>query len=271
MEEPTAGKNERQSSVRALDKAIRILENLTSIEEDIDLASISRRMRIPKSTMLRLLNTLKEHNLVHQDAATRRYRLGLGLIALGRAAERGFDLVQQVHPFLVDLTRETGETSSLMVLEGDSSVYVDQVVSKSLIRGQPRIGESLDLHVSSGGKVLLSAMEDMKILRILQGRILEPKTEKTITDIEILMREIQKIRELGYAVDDEEAEIGGRCVAVPLRDKSGNVIASVSVMGPTTRIRQKDFPQLAELVKAGVMKASNSLGYKAPQTQGEYV
>jgi IclR family acetate operon transcriptional repressor len=261
MDSYTSTSNERASSVRALDKAIRILENISSIEEDIDLATISRQMKIPKSTMLRLMNTLREHNLIHQDETTRRYRLGLGLIALGRAAERGFNLVQQIHPFLVDISNETGETASLMVLEGNYSVYIDQVVSTSLIRGQPRIGESLELHVSSGGKVLLSAMSDERITRILTGKILEPKTAKTITDIDVLLREIQKIREQGYAVDDEEAEIGGRCVAVPLWDKAGNVIAAVTVMGPTTRIRQRDFPELARIVKAGVLRASVSMGY----------
>ena len=259
---------DRSSSVRALDKAIRILENISALEGDTDLASLSRKMQIPKSTLLRLLHTLKDHNLIHQDETTRRFKLGLGLIALGKAAEIGFDLVQQIHPFLVDLSRETGETASLMVLEGDFSVYIDQVVSTSLIRGQPRIGESLELHVSSGGKVLLSAMDDARVERILHEKVLEQKTEKTITDLDILLKEVQKIRDQGYAVDDEEAEMGGRCVAVPLWDKAGNVIAAVSVMGPTTRIRQKDFAELARVVKAGVLRASVSMGYRIPHIKG---
>lgn len=251
-----------KSSVRALDKAINTLEIIASINGDIDLAGISKRMAIPKSTMLRLLNTLSSHNLIHQDEKTRRFSLGLELIALGRAAERSFDLVHHIHPFLVELSELTGETASIMVLKGNSSIYLDQVLSTHLIRGESQIGKSIELHCSSGGKVLMSAMDDTIINNMLEGKVLQPRTEKTITEAEELKRELQKIREQGYAVDDEEAEIGGRCVAVPLWDKSHKTIAALSVMGPTTRIRQKDFPQLAGVVKNMAVKASESLGYQ---------
>ncbi|MFW6274256.1 MAG: IclR family transcriptional regulator [Spirochaetota bacterium] len=251
-----------KSSVRALDKAINALELIATLDGDIDLSALSKMTEIPKSTMLRLLNTLSSHNLIYQDEKTKRFRLGMQLIALGRAAERSFNLVQHMHPFLVELSEKIGETASLMVLEGNCSVYIDQVVSTRLIRGQPQIGKSIELHCSSGGKVLLSAMNDTKIASMLAGKVLKPRTEKTIIEPEELKREISKIRELGYAVDDEEAEIGGRCVAVPLWDRNGNTIAAISVMGPTTRIRQKDFPKIASQVKEFVLQASKSLGYR---------
>ncbi len=251
-----------KSSVRALDKAIKALELIATLDGDIDLSALSKMTEIPKSTMLRLLNTLSSHNLIYQDEKTKRFRLGMQLIALGRAAERSFNLVQHMHPFLVALSEKTEETASLMVLEGTSSIYIDQVVSSRLIRGQPQIGKSIELHCSSGGKVLMSAMDDGRIEKMLNGKILKPRTEKTIIDTDELKREINRIRELGYAVDDEEAEIGGRCVAVPLWDRNGNTIAAVTVMGPTTRIRQKDFPQLAALVKGVALEASESLGYR---------
>lgn len=255
-------KDKDRSTVRALDKAINTLEIIASLDRDIDLAGISKQAGIPKSTMLRLLNTLSSHNLIHQDEKTRRFSLGLELIALGRAAERSFNLVHHIHPFLLELSELTGETASIMVLEGNSSVYIDQVLSKRLIRGEPLIGKRIELHCSSGGKILMSAMDDNRINNMLKGKVLVPRTEKTITDAEELKKELQKIREQGYAVDNEEAEIGGRCVAVPLRDKSHKTIAAISVMGPTTRIRQKDFSQLAEIVKSIAEKASASLGYQ---------
>jgi len=251
-----------KASVRALDKAIKALEIIATIDGDIDLSALSKMAEIPKSTMLRLLNTLSSHNLIFQNEKTKRFRLGVQLIALGRAAEQSFNLVQHMHPFLVELSEKTGETASLMVLEGNSSVYIDQVLSARLIRGQPQIGKSIELHCSSGGKVLLSAMDDVKIEAMLAGKVLKPRTEKTITTSEELKRDVNRIRELGYAVDNEEAEIGGRCVAVPLWNRSGNTIAAISVMGPTTRIRQKDFPKLAALVKKTVLQASESLGYR---------
>lgn len=251
----------QHSSVRALDKAILVLEKISSIGKEIDLSSLSRDMKIPKSTLLRILGTLRGHNLIRQNEETRRFCLGVGLIALGRAAERHFSLIEQMRPFLLDLAEKTGETASLMVMEGDLSVYIDQVASRNLIRGHPRIGVSMDLHCSSGGKVLLSAMSDNRIEQLLSGKKLTSLTERTITDLESLKSEVGKIRELGYAVDDEEAEYGGRCVAVPVKDRAGNVIAAISIMGPTTRIRQKDFQKLAKTVQEEVLRASRSLGY----------
>jgi len=262
MTEDAVRETSKPSSVRALEKAILVLEKVSTLGGDIDLASLSRAMKIPKSTLLRILNTLKVHNLVRQNGENKRFGLGVGLIALGRAAERHFNLIEQMRPFLLNLAEKTGETASLMVMEGDFSVYIDQVVSTSLIRGQPRIGVSLDLHCSSGGKVLLSAMSDTRIEQLLFGKELRPLTEKTVTDFEELKNEVHRIREQGYGIDDEEAEYGGRCVAAPVRDRVGNVIAAISVMGPTTRIKQKDFNKLAETVKDEVLKASFSLGYR---------
>jgi len=250
------------SVVRALDKALNILETMSHIDGDIDLAGLAKRMKMPKSTLLRLLTTMRYHNLIRQNVNTKRFSLGLGLVALGRAAESNFNLVERIHPFLLELSEKTGETASLLIMEGDHAVYIDQVTSKSIIRGQPRIGLRLDLYCSSGGKILLSDLSESRIDSLFHGKKLEQKTSKTIDDLEKLKKELQKVREQGYATDDEEVEIGGRCVAAPLRNKSGEVVAAISVMGPTTRIRQKDFGKLSRIVKEGVLKASQSLGYQ---------
>jgi len=250
------------SLVRSLDKALNILEVMSHIDGDIDLAKLAKMLSMPKSTLLRLLTTMRHHNLIRQDENTKRFSLGLGLVALGRAAESNFDLVKRIHPFLVDLSERTGETASLLIMEGDHAVYIDQVTSKNIIRGQPRIGLRLELYCSSSGKVLLSSLDEARFEALFKGKKLEQKTSKTIDDLEKLRKELQKVRDQGYATDDEEVEIGGRCVAAPIRNKSGEVIASISVMGPTTRIRQKDFPKLARIVKEEVLKASQSLGYQ---------
>jgi len=219
-------------------------------------------MEMPKSTLLRLLTTMKYHNLIRQDESTKRFSLGLGLVALGRSAEKNFDLVDKIHPYLIELAEKTGETASLMTLEGDHGIYADQVLSKSMIRGQPRIGMRLDLYCSSAGKILLSGMEDSRIDSLFGKKELTRRTTKTIDSFERLKKEVQKVRDQGYAVDDEEVEIGGRCIAAPLRGKNGEVIAAISVMGPTTRIRQKDFARVSKIVREVVRKASRSFGYQ---------
>jgi DNA-binding IclR family transcriptional regulator len=170
--------------------------------------------------------------------------------------------VDKIHPYLIELSEKTGETASLMTLEGDHGIYADQVLSKSMIRGQPRVGMRLDLHCSSAGKILLSGLEDSRIDSIFENQELKKFTAKTINTLDKLKKEVQKVRDQGYAVDDEEVEVGGRCIAAPLKGKNGDVIAAISVMGPTTRIRQKDFVRISTIVKEVARKASESFGYR---------
>ncbi len=252
----------RTYSVLALDKAIKILDVMSAKEGDFDLATLSKMVQMPKSTLLRLLYTMKSHNLIRQDSETKRFNLGLALVALGKAAEKKFDLVKHIHPFLVELSDRTNETASLVILEGSHAVYIDQVLSSNMIVGRPRIGVSIDLHCSSCGKILLGSKSDDWIQEHVLSEPLSRMTSKTTTDPEVLLKEIRRVRAVKYAVDDEEVEVGGRCVAAPVWDKDGNIIAAISVMGPTTRIRQKDFPEIGAILKDVSLRASIALGYR---------
>lgn len=249
------------SSVKALDKSLLILEILANSAGEIDLSTLTKQTRIPKSTLLRLLNTLKNHNFVLQDPKSRRFRLGWALIYLGKAAEKSFDLINIVHPFLEVLASRTGETASLVLLDGDHAVYVDQVVSSSIIRGNPPIGTPLHLHCTASGKVLLSSFTTQDFESFIRRSKLVKKTEKSIVDPLILQEEIKRIQKQGYAFDDEETEIGGRCVAAPVFNKEGQIAASISAVGPSTRIRQSDLASLAAVVKGVADQASAALGF----------
>jgi IclR family acetate operon transcriptional repressor len=250
----------KQPSVRALDKALGVLEILSQIDGDIDLGVLAGQVRLPKSTLLRLLTTLRRHDFVQQDPLTRRYRLGWALIYLGRAASKVFDLAKIVRPHLELLAAETGETASLVQLGGNRAVYVDQVASNSMIRGVPQIGASLELHCTASGKILLSSLREERIDQLLRESPLQKRTEKTITDPGELKEELQRIHRLGYALDDEEMEIGGRCIAAPVTDRDGHVVAAFSITGPTSRIKQKDIPHLAEVLCRAAGDASRALG-----------
>jgi DNA-binding IclR family transcriptional regulator len=255
-------KSTERSSVKSLDKSLLVLEILANTSGEIDLSTLTKQTRIPKSTLLRLLNTLKSHNFVLQNPRSRQFQLGWALIYLGKAAEKSFDLINVVHPLLEDLASRTGETASLVLIDGDHAVYVDQVVSSSIIRGHPPIGTPLHLHCSASGKVLLSAFTSEELASFLGRTTLVKKTEKTITDPVMLQREIKRIQEVGFAFDDEETEIGGRCVAAPVCDREGRIVASISVVGPSTRIARKELVSLAELVRRDADRASSTLGYR---------
>jgi DNA-binding IclR family transcriptional regulator len=250
------------SSVKALEKSLLILEILANSGGEIDLSTLNRHTQIPKSTLLRLLNTLKNHNFVLQDSQSRRFRLGWALIHLGKAAEQSFNLIQIVHPFMEDLASQTGETVSLVLLDGDHAIYVDQVVSSSIIRGHPPIGTPLHLHCTASGKVLLGAFSSQEFESFIGRTQLVKKTEKSIVNPLVLQEEIRRIQKQGYAFDDEETEIGGRCVAAPVFNKQGHIEASVSIVGPSTRIRQSDLVSIATVVKRVADQASAALGFE---------
>jgi DNA-binding IclR family transcriptional regulator len=248
--------------VRALDKALSVLERLSLHERDVDLATLTREMQIPKTTLLRLLNTLRHHNFVHQDEQTKRFRLGWALIYLGRAAGRVFNLVELIHPFLEKLSRDAGETANLVFLDRHTAVYVDQVVTDSIIRGVPAVGAPLGLHCTASGKALLSRLPTQRREAILAQIRLERLTEKTITDPAELRRAIEEAAVKGYAIDDEETEPGGRCVASPVMGRDGEVVAAISVMGPNNRVNPDTLPRLSELVHRAATDISRALGYR---------
>lgn len=250
------------SSVKTLNKSLLVLEILANTPGEIDLSTLTEHTHIPKSTLLRLLNTLKDHNFVLQDPKSRRFRLGWALIHLGKAAEKSFNLIQTVHPYLDDLASQTGETASLVLLDGDHAVYIDQVASHSIIRGNPPIGTPLHLHCTAAGKMLLSTFSDSDFRSFIKQAKLARKTEKTIIDPLVLQEEIRKIRKQGYAFDDEETELGGRCAAAPIYNDEGRTVAAISIMGPSTRIRQSDLTSLARMVKRLAYQASTQLGYQ---------
>lgn len=138
-----ADSNLNKSEVAALDKALRVIECMSHTAEDIGLATLAEQTNLPKSTLVRLLNTLKAHSIVWQDEKTKRYKLGWALIYLGRAAASSFNLVDMIHPYLMQLSRETGETASLVMRRNDRAVYVDRVSSSNMIRSAPKVGEEL--------------------------------------------------------------------------------------------------------------------------------
>ena len=251
----------RQNSVRALEKALAVLEHLSKIEGDIDLATLTQRLDMPKTTLLRLLNTLKKHNFVQQDERSRRYSLGWALIYLGQAANKVFNIVEFIHPYLEKLSRRSGETANLVFLDRDHAVYVDQVVSDNIIRGVPAVGAPLGLHCTAAGKVLLGWQSEEVVEQFLKHAEMHRLTNKTITQRQALRRELEQIRKQGWALDDEESELGGRCVAAPVFGKEGSLVAAISVMGPANRINSDTIPDLSTLLVKTAGQISHALGH----------
>jgi len=222
------------SLVRSLDKALRVLGLLAQEHEDIDLGSLAKQAELPKSTLIRLLS-------------------------LGQAAERQFDLPLVLHPFLERLARETGETASLAVRTGKYAFYVDQALSQNIIRGAPPTGAALDLHCTAVGKMLLSNLEESEVEQLIRECGLPQRTEKTITNTARLRKELATTRSRGYAIDNEEAERGGRCIAAPIRDGNGVILAAISITAPTNRLTLDRMAEYVEVVCSIAEQASQAL------------
>lgn len=248
-----------KSEVASLDKALRVIECMSHNSEDIALATLAKQAGLPKSTLVRLLNTLKAHSIVWQDENTKRYKLGWALIYLGRCAASSFNLVDMIRPYLTQLSKETGETASLVMRRNDRAVYVDRVSSSNMIRSAPKVGDELPFYASGSGKVLLSALPEAELCKILDQIEMIRFTDKTITDPVTFREELAAIRKKGWAFDDEEGERGCRCIAAPLRDWNAQVVASISITGPTMRIGDGDINRLSEKVCSIVEAASKAL------------
>ena len=198
---------------------------------------------VHKSTAFRLLATLEAHRLVEQVNDRGRYRLGVGNLRLAGATTARLDLVTEARPVCRQLAADTGETVNIAVRSETSALYLDQVAGSSALQPHNWVGQHIPLHATSNGKVLLSELTKPSS-RPRSGEL--PRfTDQTITTRRRLRDELAAVREAGYAVAVDELEIGLTAAAAPIRSAHGDIIASMSISGPTFRL---DSERLAEAV-----------------------
>ena len=252
-------KERNQQGVLVLNKAVSLLMELSKFKYEAELSELAQRTGLNKSTASRILATLEMWKLVRQNPSTRRFSLGHVLIHLGNLASSQLSLPELFHFRLEKLMELTGETASLVILDKDKAVYIDQVPSKSMIRSFPEVGASVYLHCTAVGKILLSGMPRERAEKLLESASLPAFTCKTITNPQALLKQIEEIKLKGYSVDDEETELGGRCIAAPVRNSRGDVVAAVGISGPSSRVTPERIPELAKIVIEVAKEISNEL------------
>lgn len=247
--------------LKSLHKAVRVLECFSLGEPRLPLTEIARRAGLPLSTAHRILATFREAGIVEQEADRDLYRLGLKLFELGSVVLANMELHREAVPFIEELVRETGETVHLGVFDGSQVVSIEKMDSPHGLASNVTIGKGAPAYCTGVGKALLAFQPEALVDRIChQG--LTRYTSQTITDPARLRKGLAQIRTSGYAVDDMEHHHGVRCVAAPIRNHSGVVIASLSVSGPATRIPKERIPALANRVREEAAKLSARLGYR---------
>jgi DNA-binding IclR family transcriptional regulator len=216
-------------SVQSINRTFDIIELLSKEPRSIPMTEIGRRLDLHKSTVHRLLTTLRKRGYVEQEEETGNYKLGLGFVELASLYLNSLELKTEALPFLNQLTQMTGQTSFLATMDEAEIVYMDKVETYHSLRRYTIIGKRLPMHATSLGKAMLSGLKDSEIEALYPDKKLAMITKKTIPTFDILMKEIRQIRERGWSIDDEENEKGTRCVGAPVFDYRDRVIAAVSL------------------------------------------
>lgn len=253
----------KTSSVRAVERAFVLLEALGRSEQGLTLSQLARRLTIPRSTAYCLLETLERCGYLHHERPGGRYTLSLKLFSLANSALHAIALRKQAAPVLWDLMRKTRLTVHLGILEHHEVVLVDRVEPPSPVRIATWLGKRMGVHCTALGKALTAWLPEADIDRLIRERGLLRHNENTIVSARRLKEELRAVRVLGYAVDNEEEEIGMRCVGAPVFDADGRVIAAVSVAGTSNQIDEANVQELAAKVKAAAKAISESCGWRA--------
>jgi len=247
----------------AVERALAILEGVGQRRDGMTNSEISRRLGIPKSSASYLLRTLEQCGYLRRNDETGKYRLGLKILSLGRDALTGLDIGDIARPVLRALVERTQMTAHLAVLDHGEAVYIEKVDAPGFIKMDTWVGRRMFVHSTSVGKSLVAHLEKPAVEAILRQHGLKKRTPKTITTHARYFAELEKVRQQGYAVDDEENSIGARCVGAPVFDPLGNVEAAVGLSGTILQLNDANLPRIAELVKDAARKISRQLARPA--------
>jgi DNA-binding IclR family transcriptional regulator len=253
------GTGDATNTVQSVDRAVSILEILAR-SGDVGVTDLAQELGVHKSTAFRLVAALERRDLVEQNSGRGKYRLGPGILRLAGASTARLDVVQESREVARALAQRTGETVNLAVLSDGAALYMHQVAGSSALQPHNWVGQRIPLHATSNGKVLLSGLERAEVKR--QVPVLQPYTARTIKTMKSLLKELDDVRTRGYATAVDELEIGLAAVAAPVRDASGEVLASISISGPTFRLDAGGLPDIAQAVMNAAHEVSRRLGWR---------
>lgn len=243
-----------QSLIRALDLLVALAAEPATLDELASEASVH------KTTIMRLLHAMEEKRFVVRDDE-QRFRLGAKLFELSSLALEQRDIRKVAHPHLADLNTRTGHTIHLAELEGSDVVYIDKYESHHPVRMYSRIGLTAALHSAAVSKVLLAAMPQARREHIAAGIDYVKATDKTLTSPEALLAELEAVRIQGWAHDNAEHEAFVHCVAAPIRNASGGVVAAASCSMPVVLLSHEGLLALVPDLKATTEAISRDLGW----------
>lgn len=248
-------------TVKSALRVLLIIELLTEEESGQTFAQICERLELPKSSSHALLRTMTERGHLVLDAETRRYRLGVRLWQAGNAYAQSFDLAEVSRPYLQAARDMLQETVQLAILDGIENVYLAKEDADQRLVLQSKVGARLPAYATGLGKVLLSGLGDDEVLARLAGTVLHPFSPSTITDPARLLEVLAEIRRRGYGTDHGEYTEGVVCVAVPICDDTGGIVAAMSVSVPEIRAGAQLQERAIEVLQREAARLSSRLGH----------
>lgn len=247
--------------IQSVQRALDIIDCFDSLDKQLTLTEISEKVGLNISTVHGILQTLAFNSYIDKAPDSGKYKLGLKLLEKGILVAEGLDLRDIGHPYLKTLTDKYQETSHLCLFQ--EGVYcIDKVEPPNgYLVMSSKVGRPLSLHATASGKIFLSSLNSQELARLQPSLTMEPMTEKTFSQWPRLCEELQTIRERGYAVENEEAEIGAYSIAVAIKNHRGKMVGTISLCGPVTRVKTRKEEIITDIVAAG-QAISQQLGYK---------
>ena len=260
---------EKGGTVQSIIRALSLLELLAEDDEGYRLTDLAERTGLSPSTVHRLLTTMEERRFVQFDASDGMWHVGRQSFSIGAAFVRRRNFVAQALPFLRRLRDDTRETVNLGVADEGEVVILTQVESREIMRAITRAGGRAPMASSGLGKAILATYSDNDLAAIIQRRGLRRMTPKSIIRGGQLRDALKCVRKQGYAVDDEEFAIGLRCIAAPIYDEHGEVLAAISASGPSTRIPDERLAALGRMVADAAGEITKALGGRPVQAPAD--
>lgn len=259
-QKPGRTRSGETGSVRTLERGLTVLLALKELRR-APLSVLARQVGLSASTAYRLLETLRQHGFVEWEEQSGMYSVGLRAYQVGLAFAERSNLIQAAQGSMDALVAELNETVNLAVLYGAEAVYVHQVEGRQLVRMFAHLGAGAPLHASGVGKVLLAWRPEQEVRQKLGDGPFPAYTPHSITTLPALLRELEGVRTRGYGLDDQERELGVRCLAVPVRDHSREVVAALSISAPTSRFAPDQIGEVAGHVQRAAAQVSARLGW----------
>jgi DNA-binding IclR family transcriptional regulator len=246
--------------VQSLGRAFAILEEVARHREGIGLADLSKLVGLHNSTTFHLAKTMVSLGYMRQEKDSKRYRVGRPLFALAASALDEIEMVNVATPVLEDLSRETGESGHFAVRMGDAVVVIARTSGPGAFQLTDRVGVVRPAHCTALGKIILASLRPDQLKRFLERVDLKPSTNKSITDIPVLLREIAEIKHSGIAFDDGEYNPEVRCIAVPVMDFTGQIVGALGISGPIWRLSIQALQNHAKTMRAAANRLSAEFG-----------